>query len=57
VPDSAEDVANDDRPNADAIRSAVAALSAEGKRVTGAAIARHFGVSERTGRRYLAMAA
>lgn len=57
APDVAESVADDDRPTPDTIRSAVAALSAAGQRVTGAAIARHFGVSERTGRRYLAMAA
>ncbi|MFJ7095461.1 transfer protein spdA [Streptomyces mirabilis] len=55
--DSAPDAADNDRPNPDTIRSAVAALSAAGQRVTGASIARHFGVSERTGRRYLAMAA
>ncbi|MGW0628823.1 hypothetical protein [Streptomyces sp. NPDC002758] len=57
APDSVESVANDDRPNTDIIRSAVAALSAAGQRVTGAELARYFGVSERTGRRYLAMAA
>ncbi|MFF4960563.1 transfer protein spdA [Streptomyces sp. NPDC001222] len=56
APDTAESVADNDRPTPEVIRSAVAALSAAGQRVTGAAIARHFGVSERTGRRYLAMA-
>ncbi|MFF4306805.1 transfer protein spdA [Streptomyces sp. NPDC001601] len=54
---SAPDVADNDRPTPDDIRSAVTALAASGDRVTGASIARHFGVSERTGRRYLAMAA
>lgn len=55
--DGAPDSVEDDRLTPDAVRSAVAALSAEGVRVTGATIARHFGVSERTGRRYLAMTA
>jgi hypothetical protein len=54
APDSAD---NPSAPTPDTIRSAVAALSAAGQRVTGAAIARHFGVSERTGRRWLSMAA
>ncbi|MFF4316009.1 transfer protein spdA [Streptomyces sp. NPDC001507] len=55
--DSAPDVADNDRPTPDDVRSAVSTLAASGVRVTGASIARHFGVSERTGRRYLAMAA
>jgi hypothetical protein len=56
APDVAESVADNDRPTPDDVRSAVSALAASGVRVTGAALARHFGVSERTGRRYLAMA-
>jgi hypothetical protein len=44
------------RPDVSALRDAVRSLSADG-RVTGKAMAEHFGVSERTGRRYLAMAA
>ncbi|MFF0131346.1 transfer protein spdA [Streptomyces mirabilis] len=56
--DSAPDMAADnDRPTPDEIRSAVSSLADSGVRVTGASVARHFGVSERTGRRYLAMAA
>ncbi|MBR7828999.1 hypothetical protein KDK95_22010 [Actinospica sp. MGRD01-02] len=43
------------RPDVSALRDAFRALSADG-RVTGKAMADHFGVSERTGRRYLAMA-
>lgn len=54
--DSAPDVADNGPASPDSIRAAMATLSAAGQRVTGAALARHFGVSERTGRRYLAMA-
>ncbi|MBQ0974749.1 hypothetical protein KBZ00_27000 [Streptomyces sp. RK31] len=43
-------------PSPEVIRTAIAALSADGRKVTGQALADHFGVSERTGRRYLAMA-
>ncbi|MGW3024793.1 transfer protein spdA [Streptomyces sp. NPDC001221] len=64
VADSAPDNADSDRPTPDtapptpdAIRAAIDRLSAAGQRVTGPAIAREFNVSERTGRRYLAMAA
>lgn len=56
APEVTEGVADNDRPTPDTIRSAVSALTASGTRVTGSALARHFGVSERTGRRYLAMA-
>ncbi|MFF3447666.1 transfer protein spdA [Streptomyces sp. NPDC002667] len=56
APDVVESVADSDRPTPDTIRSAMSALAASGTRVTGSALARHFGVSERTGRRYLAMA-
>ncbi|MFK0282571.1 transfer protein spdA [Streptomyces sp. NPDC090499] len=56
APDVAESVADNGPATPDSIRAAVATLSAAGQRVTGAALARHFGVSERTGRRYLAMA-
>ncbi|MFC5956727.1 transfer protein spdA [Streptomyces pratens] len=43
-------------PNAADIRAAVKVLeSRHGRRVTGPMLADHFGVSERTGRRYLAM--
>ncbi len=44
-------------PSPEVIRTAVAALSADGRKVTGQMLADHFGVSERTGRRYLSMAA
>ncbi|MET8433414.1 hypothetical protein ABZV61_11535 [Streptomyces sp900116325] len=57
APDVAENVADRYRPTPDTIRSAVAALTATGQQVTGAALARHFEVSERTGRRWLSMAA
>lgn len=65
-PDMAGQSAEDDRPSAqrspvtppspEVIRTAIAALSADGRKVTGPMLAEHFGVSERTGRRYLAMA-
>ncbi|MCX4422518.1 transfer protein spdA [Streptomyces mirabilis] len=54
--DSAPDIADNGPVTPDSIRAAMATLSAAGQRVTGASLARHFGVSERTGRRYLAMA-
>jgi hypothetical protein len=38
------------------VRAAVAVLESKHDRVTGRMLAEHFGVSERTGRRYLAMA-
>jgi hypothetical protein len=45
-------------PSADDIRAAVSVLaSRNGRPVTGRMVADHFGVSERTGRRYLAMTA
>ncbi|MFJ2568567.1 transfer protein spdA [Streptomyces sp. NPDC087568] len=45
-------------PSAEDIRAAVKVLeSRHGRPVTGALVADHFGVSERTGRRYLAMTA
>jgi hypothetical protein len=56
APDVAESVADNGPATPDSIRAAMATLSADGVRVTGAALARHFAVSERTGRRYLAMA-
>lgn len=43
-------------PSPEVIRAAITALSADGRRVTGQMLADHFGVSERTGRRYLSMA-
>nr|WP_239080865.1 hypothetical protein [Streptomyces coelicoflavus] len=43
-------------PSPEVIRAAITALSANGRRVTGPMLADHFGVSDRTGRRYLAMA-
>jgi response regulator of citrate/malate metabolism len=42
-------------PSPEVIRTAISALSADGRRVTGQMLADHFGVSERTGRRYLSM--
>jgi hypothetical protein len=45
-------------PSAEDIRAAIAVLETKhGRPVTGRMMADHFGVSERTGRRYLAMAA
>jgi hypothetical protein len=44
-------------PTRDVIRAAIDRLSADGRTVTGRMMADHFRVSERTGRRYLAMAA
>ncbi|MFJ1972391.1 hypothetical protein ACIO93_27330 [Streptomyces sp. NPDC087903] len=45
-------------PTAEDVRAALAVLgSRNGRPVTGRMVADHFGVSERTGRRYLAMAA
>ncbi|MFJ2301842.1 hypothetical protein [Streptomyces sp. NPDC087787] len=43
-------------PSPEVIRTAVAKLSADGRKVTGPMLAEHFRVSDRTGRRYLAMA-
>jgi hypothetical protein len=43
-------------PTPDAIRAAIDRLSAGGRKVTGPMLGDHFGVSARTGRRYLAMA-
>ncbi|MCM1945464.1 transfer protein spdA [Streptomyces sp. G2] len=44
-------------PTADDVRAAIAVLeSKHGRPVTGQLVAAHYGVSERTGRRYLAMA-
>ncbi|MGW3982423.1 hypothetical protein [Streptomyces mirabilis] len=67
APDVAESVADNDRstvdtadslpPTPDAIRAAIDRLSAGGRRVTGPMLGDHFGVSARTGRRYLDKAA
>ena len=58
TPDKHEDMPPATPPSAEDIRAAVAVLeSRHGRPVTGRLIADHFGVSERTGRRYLAMAA
>ncbi|MBZ6088976.1 helix-turn-helix domain-containing protein [Streptomyces olivaceus] len=44
-------------PTAEDIKAAIAVLTAKhGKPVTGQLLAAHFGVSDRTGRRYLALA-
>ncbi|MDF4250094.1 hypothetical protein [Streptomyces sp. WMMB303] len=48
--------ADNGRPDADTIRAAIAVLSASGRTVTGEDLAAHFGVSARTGRRYLSKA-
>jgi hypothetical protein len=65
--DSAERLADNDRstpdtadslpPTPDAIRAAIDRLSAGGRKVTGPMLAAHYGVSARTGRRYMALAA
>ncbi|MFE3382541.1 DUF2637 domain-containing protein [Streptomyces anulatus] len=56
--DSQPDSAPDTPPSAEDIRAAMSVLeSRNGRSVTGRMMADHFGVSERTGRRYLAMAA
>ncbi|MCE7552785.1 transfer protein spdA [Streptomyces thermodiastaticus] len=56
--DSAPDMPTATPPSAEDIRAAVAVLESRyGRPVTGRILADHFGVSERTGRRYLAMAA
>jgi hypothetical protein len=67
APDVAESVADNDRatpdtadslpPTPDAIRAAIDRLSAGGRKVTGPMLAEQFGVSARTGRRYLDKAA
>ncbi|WP_370421930.1 hypothetical protein AB8O64_27520 [Streptomyces sp. QH1-20] len=44
-------------PGPDDVRAAMAALVADGRPVTGRTVGDHFGVAERTGRRYLEMAA
>ncbi|MFI1799458.1 hypothetical protein ACH427_19205 [Streptomyces sp. NPDC020379] len=44
-------------PEPEHVRAAVAALRASGRPVTGRTVGDHFGVAERTGRRYLGMAA
>ncbi|MEW2580110.1 hypothetical protein [Streptomyces syringium] len=44
-------------PDAATVRAAMAVLTARGVPVTGRTVADHFGVAERTGRRYLKMAA
>ncbi|MET9647967.1 hypothetical protein AB0K71_28430 [Streptomyces syringium] len=44
-------------PDAATVRAAMAVLTARGVPVTGRTVANHFGVAERTGRRYLKMAA
>lgn len=54
----ADSPADNGRPTPDEIRVAVEALSAQNNRVaTGRDLAAYFGVSDRTGRRYLSMAA
>jgi hypothetical protein len=56
--DSAPDVEPVTPPSAADVRSAMASLAADhGRPVTGRMLADHFRVSERTGRRYLSMAA
>ncbi|MEU3995580.1 transfer protein spdA [Streptomyces fungicidicus] len=56
--DSQPDTAPVTPPSAEDIRAAMSVLeSRNGRPVTGRMMADHFGVSERTGRRYLAMAA
>jgi hypothetical protein len=64
APDSADnpsaptpDTADSLPPTPDAIRAAIDRLSAGGRKVTGPMLAEQLGVSERTGRRYLALAA
>ncbi|MEV6776989.1 hypothetical protein [Streptomyces syringium] len=44
-------------PDAATVRAAMAVLTARGVPVTGRTVANHFGVADRTGRRYLRMAA
>jgi MFS family permease len=53
TPDTADSLP----PTPDAIRAAIDRLSAGGRKVTGPMLAEQLGVSERTGRRYLALAA
>ncbi|GLV74989.1 hypothetical protein Shyhy02_29890 [Streptomyces hygroscopicus subsp. hygroscopicus] len=56
--DSAPDTSPVTPPSAEDIRAAVAVLeSRHGRPVTGRMVADHYGVSERTGRRYLSMTA
>ncbi|MGW1801518.1 transfer protein spdA [Streptomyces sp. NPDC001984] len=43
-------------PTADQVRTVIDELTSAGRPVTGQALANHYGVSPRTGRRYLAMA-
>jgi Mrp family chromosome partitioning ATPase len=43
-------------PTADQVRTVIDELASAGRPVTGQALADHYGVSPRTGRRYLAMA-
>ncbi|WP_329450571.1 transfer protein spdA [Streptomyces sp. NBC_01724] len=56
--ESAPDIEPVTPPTAEDVRTAMASLAAEtGRPVTGRMLADHYSVSERTGRRYLAMAA
>jgi hypothetical protein len=55
--DRAEMLADSLPPTPDAIRAAIDRLSAGGRKVTGPMLAEQFGVSARTGRRYLDKAA
>ncbi|MGW9134799.1 hypothetical protein [Streptomyces sp. NPDC055681] len=56
--DSAPDIEPVTPPTAEDVRAAMASLTAEtGRPVTGRMLADHYSVSERTGRRYLSMAA
>jgi hypothetical protein len=55
-PEPAPDTADTTPPTRDVIRTAIDRLSAGGRKVTGPMLGDHFGVSARTGRRYLAMA-
>jgi MFS family permease len=58
APDSVEDTAPVMLPQPADIRAAIDVLATvKGRPVTGAMLGEHFGVSERTGRRYLSMAA
>ncbi|MCX4400815.1 transfer protein spdA [Streptomyces sp. NBC_01764] len=57
TPDSEPDTADSLPPSTDAIRAAIHRLSAGGRKVTGPMLGDHFGVSARTGRRYMALAA
>jgi hypothetical protein len=57
APDSEADSVTATTPDPATLRAVMAALSAGGRKVSGRDLAEHFGVSDRTGRRYLALAA